>query len=147
MSCHFMSFSAVIWLNCSFTRTRSFALCSALRRKPAPPVTMLRLTAVPIMKCSLNASFSATLDSAAPAIAAMASARAAKWPGRIIEPEFKYFISGSQFYPDIFQGCPRLVHQPHGALPTVLFVGDLEHHDIDAFLQRDPALVSIEHQR
>ena len=32
----------------------SFAFCSALRRNPAPPVTMLRLTAVPTRKWSLK---------------------------------------------------------------------------------------------
>jgi sigma-70-like protein len=43
---HFMSLSAVIWLKCSLMRAMSFALCSALRRNPAPPVAILRLTRI-----------------------------------------------------------------------------------------------------
>src|SRR5690349_4888788 len=57
MSCHLRSFSGEIWLNCSLTSATSFAFCSAVRRNVAPE-TMLRLTAVPTRKRSLNASLS-----------------------------------------------------------------------------------------
>ena len=65
MTCHLRSFSDDIWLNCSLTRTMSLAPCSALRRKPAPPVTMLRLTAVPTRQSFLKVSLSAMVGSAA----------------------------------------------------------------------------------
>src|SRR5438876_403481 len=77
MLCHLRSFSGAIWLNCSLSSAMSFALCSALRRNPAPPVTMLRLTAVPTRKCSLKASLRVGPWSAARTVVPMARSVAA----------------------------------------------------------------------
>ena len=50
-------------------------------------------------------------------------------------------FSGRLFDPNILQRRASLIQQAHRTLPTVLFVGDPEDHDVDAFLQR---LVEVE---
>src|SRR5688572_7046914 len=55
--------------------------------------------------------------------------------------------SGRQLDSEILHWSAGLIEKTHRSLPGVLFVGDFEHHHIDALLQRDPALVGIKHQR
>src|SRR5205085_3516884 len=54
--------------------------------------------------------------------------------------------SRRQFDFEILQRGTSLIHQAHGPLPTVLFVDNFENDNVDALLQGDAALVSIEHQ-
>src|SRR4051794_6485452 len=159
MLSHFRSFSGEIWLNCSLSSAMSFAFCSVLRRKAAPPVTRLRLTALPTRKCSLNASFNVTGMSAVWAVGIVASSTAAKRPARKWSLNLKMFIGcwsapwlvarGSRREFD-FNTCQRsagFVQKAHGSLPTVLFVDDFENEDVGALLQGHLPPVRIEHQR
>src|SRR5678815_3275318 len=47
---------------------------------------------------------------------------------------------------NFFQRSAALIQKAHGSLPTVLLVDHFEDDDVDALLQRDFALVGIEHQ-
>src|SRR4051794_15341813 len=54
--------------------------------------------------------------------------------------------SGRQFDFDIFQRSAGFIQKAHGSLPAILFIDDFKNDHVYALLQRDLALVCIQHQ-